>query len=279
MKKLRVRHHSTNAYGDAGSSQLFCSFIFIDAECMKENQTVPSSMDSGLLKANNKPYQYPQIFEVGSVNMAFNANSFWKQLRVQTKNSRGRAHGPFNTTADSELPSETREGEPKPEMRILLLLKQCIHMESCVPHGSAVKESACKTGDAVDLSSIPGSGRSPGGENGKPFQYSCLKNPKDRGPWWMTVQRVTKSQTWLSDWICMHEIQRYHLADRISSLLILFDEGCQNPRVFSITSAFSNYGLLLQSDTEDGLRIKRQHPKQTLLKFFSYCFMKPINIS
>ena len=139
MKKLRVRQPSTNAYGDAGSSQLFCSFIFIDAECMKENQTVPSSMDSGLLKANNKPYQYPQIFEVGSVNMAFNANSFWKQLRVQTKNSRGRAHGPFNTTADSELPSETREGEPKPEMRILLLLKQCIHMESCVPSGSAVK--------------------------------------------------------------------------------------------------------------------------------------------
>ena len=48
-------------------------------------------------------------------------------------------HGPFNTTADSELPSETTEGEPKPETRILLLLKQCIHMESGVPSGSAVK--------------------------------------------------------------------------------------------------------------------------------------------
>ena len=35
------------------------------------------------------------------------------------KNSRGRAHGPFNTTADSELPSETTEDEPKPETRIL----------------------------------------------------------------------------------------------------------------------------------------------------------------
>ena len=114
-------------------------FIFIDAEFMKENQTVPSSMDSGLLKANNKHYQYPQIFEVGSVNMAFNANSFWKPLRAQMKSSRGRAHGPFNTTADSELPSETTEGEPKPERSILLLLKQHIHMESGVPSGSAVK--------------------------------------------------------------------------------------------------------------------------------------------
>ena len=28
-----------------------------------------------------------------------------------------------------------------------------------------------------------------------PFQYSCLKNPLDRGAWWATVHRVTSSQT------------------------------------------------------------------------------------
>ena len=28
-----------------------------------------------------------------------------------------------------------------------------------------------------------GSGRSPGGRNGNPLQYSCLKNPMDRGAW------------------------------------------------------------------------------------------------
>ena len=32
-----------------------------------------------------------------------------------------------------------------------------------------------------------------------PLQYSCLENPMDRGAWWATVHRVTKSQTWLSD--------------------------------------------------------------------------------
>ena len=45
------------------------------------------------------------------------------------------------------------------------------------------------------MGSIPGSGRSLGGGNGNPFQYSCLKNPMDRDTWWATVQRVSKSQT------------------------------------------------------------------------------------
>ena len=35
--------------------------------------------------------------------------------------------------------------------------------------------------DTRDAGSIPGSGRSPGGGNGNPLQYSCLENPMDRG--------------------------------------------------------------------------------------------------
>ena len=54
------------------------------------------------------------------------------------------------------------------------------------------KESACKAGD---LSSIPGSGRSPRGGHGNPLQYSCLENPMARGAWWAMVHRVTKSRT------------------------------------------------------------------------------------
>ena len=46
---------------------------------------------------------------------------------------------------------------------------------------------------------IPGSGRSPGGGNGNPLQYSCLANPTDRGAWWATVHGLAKSQTQLSD--------------------------------------------------------------------------------
>ena len=44
------------------------------------------------------------------------------------------------------------------------------------------------------MGSIPGLGRSPGGRNGDPLQYSCLKNPPDRGAWQAPVRRVTKIQ-------------------------------------------------------------------------------------
>ena len=58
-----------------------------------------------------------------------------------------------------------------------------------------VKNPPGNAGDTRDTASIPGSGRSPGGGNGKPLQYSCLKNPIDRGPWWGTVHGVAKSWT------------------------------------------------------------------------------------
>ena len=41
------------------------------------------------------------------------------------------------------------------------------------------KESACQS---RRLGSIPGSGRSPGGESGNPLQYSCLWNPWTKDP-------------------------------------------------------------------------------------------------
>ena len=51
-----------------------------------------------------------------------------------------------------------------------------------------------------DTSSIPGLGRSPGGENAHPLKYSCLGNPMDRRAWWATAHGISKSWTWLSDW-------------------------------------------------------------------------------
>ena len=97
-----------------------------------------------------------------------------------------------------------------------------------------VRKLSANAGDLRDTSSIPGSGRSPGGGHGNPLQYSwaslvtqLVKNlpaiqetwiqtldqedplekrmatnssilawriPMDRGAWWATVQRVAKSQ-------------------------------------------------------------------------------------
>ena len=45
------------------------------------------------------------------------------------------------------------------------------------------------------LSSIPGSGRSPGVGSGTPLQCSCLENPMDEGAWQATFHRDTKSQS------------------------------------------------------------------------------------
>ena len=58
-----------------------------------------------------------------------------------------------------------------------------------------VKNLLYNSGDIRDMGSISGWGRSPGEGNGKPFQYSCLENPMDRGAWRATVHEVAKSQT------------------------------------------------------------------------------------
>ena len=67
-----------------------------------------------------------------------------------------------------------------------------------------VKNLPANAGDAKDVGSIPGWGRSPGVGNGNPLQYYCLENSMDGGTWWATVHRVTKNQTRLS--MCMVDI-------------------------------------------------------------------------
>ena len=57
--------------------------------------------------------------------------------------------------------------------------------------GGASKEPACQCW----RHKRQGSGKSPGGEKDNSLQYSCLKNPMNRGAWWATVHRVAKSQT------------------------------------------------------------------------------------
>ena len=54
----------------------------------------------------------------------------------------------------------------------------------CIPSGKDPRVSVRDTG------SIPGWGRSPGGERGNPLQYSSLENLMDRGAWQATVHMV-----------------------------------------------------------------------------------------
>ena len=68
----------------------------------------------------------------------------------------------------------------------------CIFLPTVFPGGSVIKNPLASSGEA---GSIPESGRSPGGGNGNPLQYSCLENAMDRGDWAATVHGVAELHT------------------------------------------------------------------------------------
>ena len=82
------------------------------------------------------------------------------------------------------------------------------------PSGSVNKESTCSSGNVV---LIPGLGRYPGGGLSNSLQYSCLENPMGWGAWWAAVHKVSKSQTWLSNWASTYG---YYLCE--DAVIILF---------------------------------------------------------
>ena len=55
-----------------------------------------------------------------------------------------------------------------------------------------VKNSPANAGNVRDAGSVPGLGRSPGGQHGSPLQYFCLQNPMNREAWKAIVHRVRK---------------------------------------------------------------------------------------
>ena len=69
------------------------------------------------------------------------------------------------------------------------------------PGVSVAKNPPANTGDIGDTGLIAGLGRSPGGENGSPLQYSCLENSMNRGAWqgpWGRKEKDTTEQLILS---------------------------------------------------------------------------------
>ena len=60
-----------------------------------------------------------------------------------------------------------------------------------------VKNLPASAEDERDARSIHELERSTGGGHGNPLQYSCLKNPVDRGAWQAVIHSVAKSQTQL----------------------------------------------------------------------------------
>ena len=71
---------------------------------------------------------------------------------------------------------------------VLVIISQWIHVKTS-------HQWCRRRGNVGDPGSILGSGRSSGERHGNPLQYSCLKNPTDRGTWWATVHEVANSLT------------------------------------------------------------------------------------
>ena len=89
-----------------------------------------------------------------------------------------------------------------------LLLHQPNSCGYCrLPWWLSGRVSACNAGDS---DSIPGSGRSPGGGNGYPLQYSCLRNLTDRGAWQAAVRGLVRVR---------NDLATYH---RVVIVLTLF---------------------------------------------------------
>ena len=62
-----------------------------------------------------------------------------------------------------------------------------------------VKNLPANEEDVRDSDSIPGLGRSLGGGNDNPLQFSCLERPMDKVAWQATGHGISQSRTRLSD--------------------------------------------------------------------------------
>ena len=109
---------------------------------------------------------------------------------------------------------------------------------------------------AGDPGFIPGSERSPGVGNSNPFRYSWQENPMDRGAWWATVHRVTKSQTHVRMHACSHLIWHRKRKER----KLIFTECSLHTR--SLTYVISLGGWIIFTLKMRKLRLRKDKSLQ-----------------
>ena len=77
--------------------------------------------------------------------------------------------------------------------------------------GASAEGPTCQCRRCKRCEFIPGLGRSPGGGQGNPLQYSCLESPMDRGAWRARVHGVIQSQTQLKQLsMHVHSLSNFH---------------------------------------------------------------------
>ena len=126
-----------------------------------------------------------------------------------------------------------------------------------------VNNPPANVGDIRDAGSVTGLARSPGGGRGNPLQYSCLKNPTDRGAWQATVHRVSRRVG--HDWSDLVHMHAYDLQCWKINFCIVFDwlnklypSVCPLVREFLVTE-----------------HVKERDQRELPLPFYPQAFRKP----
>ena len=113
------------------------------------------------------------------------------------------------------------------EIYISICLSICLSIYLSIyiyifPGGSVVKNLPANAGDVGDLDLIPGSERSPGRENGKPLQHSCLDNPMDRGAWQPMVSQKVRHNRVQVQCVCVHAHHEFFIYSSMAGHLCYF---------------------------------------------------------
>ena len=89
------------------------------------------------------------------------------------------------------------------------------------PGGTVVKNLPTNVGDARDVGSIPGWGRSPGVGNGNPLQHSCLGNPRLQSMWLWRVRHswahMHSEVVGVLVFTLLHRLHRPEIKERIAT--------------------------------------------------------------
>ena len=87
-----------------------------------------------------------------------------------------------------------------------------------------VNDVPANAGDARDMGSNHGWGRSPGGGNGNLLQYSCLENSMERGAWWAAIHGVARLKHYWATGAHIHIISSTLKLQYIKVFFIWYDK-------------------------------------------------------
>ena len=147
-----------------------------------------------------QPTRLPRPWDSPGKNTGVGCHFLLQYMKVKSQSEVAQSCPNLSDSTDCSLPGSSVHGIFQARVlewgAIAFSLGWTTSPQISFPCSSVNKECVCNAGD---LGSSPGSGRSPGGGNGHPLQYSCLENPMDRGTWRATesdkAERLTHRYT------------------------------------------------------------------------------------